>query len=77
VEILIKALLLGAVKRARSYARAGWNLTAIRVHKGADGLDLRQVEDIPVLRGSAAASCLAMSNLFWPPRTRDTRRYAA
>jgi hypothetical protein len=61
------------------------------VELAADGLDpggdlarrgpppsgLRQVGDIAVLRGSAAASCLAMSNHWCPPRGRSTRRSAA
>jgi hypothetical protein len=47
-----------------------------RARRGLPPSGLRQVEDIRVLRGSAAASCLAMSNHRCPPRGRG-RRYAA
>ena len=45
--------------------------------RGLPPSGLRQVGDIPVLRGSAAASVLAMDAVWCPPRKRETRRYAA
>ena len=52
--------------------RAGFGLGARLPPTG-----LRQAEDIRVTRGSADASCLALSNFSCPPRTRNTRQYAA
>jgi hypothetical protein len=45
--------------------------------RGPPPSGVRHAEDIRVLRGSAAASCVAMSNIGCLPRKPDPSRYAA